>query len=434
MLGNISLFCNKISDFIAYFIGIDIANYSSMTANRKVLYRLYQTPTQESGLDLMFEVHRKFYNDARQERIDTYKNEQRSVSYYDQAKETTQLRKNKPELAACNAQSLQVTLKRLDLAFKAFFRRCKAGEKAGFPRYKTKDLFKGWGYASHGDGWKFEVTGKRKASLRISGIGMIKTRGKARTPGIPKTLEIIRRNGKWYAAVTFACEPKRDHGNKTLGMDWGLTHFATLVDKDTGEISKIKAPMPLKNSLKKLKAAQQELARKKRGSKRCLKAKKRVIAIHEKIANQRTDFLHKQSAKLIADSKIFITEELDVKPMAEDKSKCRGFHRNTLDSSPATFLAMLRTKAQEAACVYYEVETKKVKPTQTCSRCGHQKPKTLNERVHNCEQCGFKHERDVNSVLVMFKDFESKGLAPRRATQPRMATKRETPSIAANAA
>ena len=145
MLGNISLFCYKISDFIAYFVGTNIANYSSMTVDRKVLYRLYQTPTQESGLDLMFEVHRIFYNDARQERIDTYKNEQRSVSYYDQAKETTQLRKSKPELAACNAQSLQVTLKRLDLAFKAFFRRCKAGEKAGFLRYKTKDLFKGWG-------------------------------------------------------------------------------------------------------------------------------------------------------------------------------------------------------------------------------------------------------------------------------------------------
>ena len=433
-LGNIFLFRNKISDFIAHFIGMNIANYSNMIANRKVLYRLYQTPKQDMGLHTMFETHRKHYNNARQTRIDAYKNEQRSVSYYDQAKETTQLRKINPELAACNAQSLQVTLKRLDLAFKAFFRRYKAGEKAGFPRYKTKELFKGWGYASHGDGWKFEVTGKRKASLRISGIGVIKTRGKARTPGIPKTLEIIRRNGKWYAAVTFVCEPKRERGTKTLGMDWGLEHFATLVDKDTGAVEKIKAPMPLKNSLKKLKAAQQELSRKKLGSKRRLKAKQRVVAIHEKIANQRTDFLHKQSAKLIADSKIFITEELDVKSMAEDKSKCRGFHRNTLDSSPATFLAMLRTKAQEAACVYYEVETKIVKPTQTCSRCGHQKPKTLKERVHNCEQCGFKHERDVNSVLVMFKDFESKGLAPRRATQPRVATKRETPSIAASAA
>ena len=404
-----------------------------MQVNRKVLYRLYQTPKQELGLQHTFDVHREFYNNARQKRVDVYKNEQRSVSFAEQCRETTALRAINPELAACNAQSLQVTLKRLDLAFKAFYRRCKTGEIPGFPRFKTHDLFKGWGYKAHGDGWKFQVTGKRKASLRISGIGTIKTRGKARTPGIPKTLEIIHRNGKWYASVTFLCEPKRKHGNKTLGMDWGLTHFATLVDKDTGDVEKIKNPLPLKQSLKKLKAAQQILARKKRGSKRRQKIKKQILAIHEKVANQRKDFLHKQSAKLIADSKIFITEELDVKSMAEDETKCKGFHRNTLDSSPATFLAMLRTKAQEAACVYYEVETKKVKPTQTCSQCGHQKPKTLKDRTHICEKCEFTMDRDENSVWVMFKDFASKGLAPRRVTQSSVTTKRETLSIAANA-
>ena len=186
--------------------------------------------------------------------------------------------------------------------------------------------------------------------------------------------------------------------------------------------------MPLKNSLTKLKKAQQELARKKRGSNHRLKIKKIITNIHEKICNQRIDFLHKQSASLIADSKIFITEELNVKSMVENRSKCRGLHRNIMDSSPATFLAMLRTKAQEAACVYYEADTKKIKPTQTCSRCGHQKLKTLGERVHNCEQCGFTCDRDVNSVLVMFKDFASKGLAQRRATQLCVATKRETSS------
>jgi len=404
-----------------------------MPVKRKVLYRLYPTPKQELELQRIFEIHRGFYNNARQQRIDAWKNEQRSVSYYEQAKETTQLRKANPTLEACNAQSLQVTLKRLQLAFEAFFRRCKAGEKPGFPRYKTSDLFKGWGYATHGDGWKFSVEGKRKASLRLSGVGTIKTRGKARTPGLPKTMEIIRRNSKWYVSITMVCEPKRDHGAATKALDWGLKHFATLVD-DAGNIEKIDAPMPLKASLKKLKAAQRALSRKKRGSKRRAKAKKLIAAIHEKACNQRTDFLHKQSAKLIAECVVVVTESLNVKSMVEDKRKSRGLHRNTMDSAPATFLAMLRTKAMEAACVYYEVDTKTVKPTQTCSQCGTQKPKTLAERTHACEKCGFTCDRDVNSALVMLQAFAGKGLAPRRATRSCAATKRETPPIAANAA
>lgn len=415
------------------FTGILIAAIYSMPVKRKVLYRLYPTPKQELALQHTFEIHRKFYNNARQQRIDTWKNEQRSISYYDQAKETTQLRKVEPELAARNAQSLQVTLKRLDLAFQSFFRRCKAGETPGFPRYKTHDLFKGWGYAAHGDGWKFQAIGKRKASLRLSGIGTIKTRGKARNAGLPKTMEIIRRNDKWYASVTIVCEPKRAHGTKTQALDWGLKHFATLVDTNSS-VAKIDAPMPLKASLAKLKTAQQAVSRKKRGSKRRAKAKKLVASIHEKACNQRTDFLHKQSAKLIAESAVVVTESLNVKSMVEDKNKSRGLHRNTLDSAPATFLAMLRTKAEEAACVYHEVDTKSVKPTQTCSQCGNQKQKALSERTHACEKCGFTCDRDVNSALVMLQTFAGKGLAPRGATRPCAATKRETPPIAANAA
>ena len=401
--------------------------------NRKVLYRLYPTPKQELALQHTFEIHREFYNNARQTRIDTYKNEQRSVSFTEQCRDTTKLRATNPTLAECNAQSLQVTLKRLDLAFQGFFRRCKAGEKAGFPRYKTSDLFKGWGYKTHGDGWKFNVEGKRKASLRLSGIGTIRTRGKARNAGLPKTMEIIRRNDKWYASITIVCKPKRVHGAKTQALDWGLKHFATLVD-DAGNVTKIDSPMPLKASLAKLKAAQQAVSRKKRGSKHRAKAKKLAASIYEKACNQRTDFLHKQSAKLIADSAMIVTESLDVKSMVEDKRKSRGLHRNTMDSAPATFLAMLCTKAQEAACVYHEVDTKTVKPTQTCSQCGVQKPKTLAERTHACKKCGFTCDRDVNSALVMLKVLKGKGLALRGATRPCVATKRETPSIAANAA
>src|SRR5690606_21338003 len=93
-----------------------------------------------------------------------------------------------------NAQSEQVTLKRLDLAFQHFFRRVKKGETPGFPRFKPLHRFKGWGYKTHGDGWRL-ITNERMqhGTLRLSGVGKVPIRGKPRTPGTPKTCEILKK-------------------------------------------------------------------------------------------------------------------------------------------------------------------------------------------------------------------------------------------------
>ena len=223
------------------------------------------------------------------------------------------------------------------------------------------------------------------------------------------------------------CSPKRNRGTKIQAMDWGLNIFATLVDTD-GNIDRIAHPMPLKKSSKKLKSAMRAKSRKQKGSKRYKLARRRIASLYEKIVNQRNDFLHKQSAKLIASSSVFITEALDIASIQRDKSKSHGLHRNIADSAPATFLEMLRTKAQEAACEYYEIETKTIKPTQTCSECGNQKQKALKERIHNCECCGFTADRDVNAALVMLKTrlSKSKGLALREVSWKLDTTNRET--------
>ena len=418
-----------------FYFGTRLAHYNVMPVNRKVLYRLYPTPKQELALRALFEVHRNFYNNARQLRINAWKQQQRSVSFADQCHITTQLRVWDADLGNCNAQSLQVDLKRLDLAFKAFFRRVKAGEKPGFPRYKTEQGFKGWGYKAHGNGWQFDVTGKRKATLKLAGVGTIKTRGKARNTGVPKTMEIIRRNGKWYASVTILCEPVRAHGKKEKSYDWGTKTLLTTVDSD-GAIGKIENPKFLKKRIKKLKTAQNKLNKKVKGSNRSNKLKKEIANIHEKVCNQRTDHLHKVSATLVAECKVIITEELAVKSMVMDHSKkySRSLHRSILDTAPATLNSMVSTKAQEAACYYHEVKTKIVKPTQRCSECWNVEPKDLGERTHICKKCGFTCDRDVNAALVMLKTFKGKGLALREAPGKLGALKRETPSIAANAA
>ena len=127
---------------------------------RKITYRLYPSPTQQTKLADIRGLHQRLYNAALEERITAYQRGGVSVGYFQQAKELTQLRAEDETYRALNAQSSQVTLKRLDLAFQHFFRRVKAGQTPGFPRFKSYDRYPGWGYKTHGDGWRL-LTGEQ---------------------------------------------------------------------------------------------------------------------------------------------------------------------------------------------------------------------------------------------------------------------------------
>jgi len=170
---------------------------------RKATYRLYPTAAQLAALEHQRWVHCLLWNEALAERRRAWGERQESLRFSAQCKQLTEWRGQSKLLRGLNAQSEQVTLKRLDLAFQHFFRRVKSGEKPGFPRFKPLHRFKGWGYKSHGDGWRL-VTNERMqhGTLRLSGVGPVAIRGKPRTPGTPKTCEIIRRGHQWYASIT----------------------------------------------------------------------------------------------------------------------------------------------------------------------------------------------------------------------------------------
>src|SRR3954452_9861444 len=109
-----------------------------LLVHRRVTYRLYPAPAQAAEMERACELHRGLYNAALQERVDAWRLARKSVGYAEQCRSLTQVRRENPEYLGMNAQSLQVTLRRLDLAFRAFFRRVKAGEEPGFPRYKGR--------------------------------------------------------------------------------------------------------------------------------------------------------------------------------------------------------------------------------------------------------------------------------------------------------
>jgi putative transposase len=341
------------------------------------------------------------------------------------------------EYRALNAQSCQVTLTRLDLAFKHFFRRVKAKDKqAGFPRFKSLDRYAGYGYKTHGDGWKL-LAGKdhKHGHLRLSGIGHLKIRGQAKHSGIPKTCEIQHKQGKWYASVTIDCAAKRDSGLEALGIDWGLETFATIAKHD-GNHEHINNPRFLKKQLKALKSKQQSLSRKERGSKNRYRAKAAVAKLHARITNTRKEFLHQMTAKLIKKSSLIAVEKLNIKSMSrEGGSYKKGLNREILSAAPGLFHQMLKYKAEEAGVEWIEIPTREVKPSQTCHVCGRQEKKLLSQRRHDCE-CGALCSRDENAARVILNwallgSATGQELARCGEMALAVSKKHETPSISA---
>jgi len=378
--------------------------------NRKVVYRMYPSKRQEAALLDMLGLHQRLYNAALEQRIEAYRHQGKSVSFAEQCRDLTELREAFPEYATLNAQSSQVTLNRLDLAFQAFFRRVKDGDTPGFPRFKAFDRFSGWGYKTHGDGFRFTPgDGEKHGKLRLSGIGVIPVRGRARTQGEVKTCEVQREGTRWYVSVTLKCEPIRKCGDQAVGLDWGIETFATLAHEDNS-FSAVQNPRFVRAAKARLEAASQNLASKKKGSKNRKKARVLVAAIHRRTANQRKDFLHKVSTKLVEATDLIATETLTVANMTRsakgtiEEPGCNvpqkaGLNREILSTAPSTFLAMLRYKAEEAGTAFVEINSRKVKPSQTCSDCGKQRKKSLSERRHTCE-CGCNLSRDENAARV----------------------------------
>jgi putative transposase len=176
-------------------------------------YRLYPTPSQTEALDAMLETHRRLYNSALEERRDTYEAEKRTVSYGEQSGRLKEARKSHPYFAATNFSSTQATLRRLDRSFKAFFRRAKAGEAPGYPRFKGRDRFRLIEFPSYGDGCRLKDNGR----LYLQHIGHVKVKLHRPVEGKIKTVSVKRSCGKWYARSSRVTLETRPNLPETVG-------------------------------------------------------------------------------------------------------------------------------------------------------------------------------------------------------------------------
>lgn len=383
---------------------------------RKITYRLYPLPTQAAALMNLLKSHQQLYNAALEQRIDAWRRRGVSISYKDQCAELTELRRQMPEWALPNCSSQQRTLRRLDKAMKAFFRRVKAGETPGFPRFKSLHRFRSFGFKSHGDGWCFQPGPDWKhGRLRLAGVGTIKARGRARTQGRIKACEIRHDDGLWELSLTIECDPKRQRGDEWGSFDLGVENFAAIASVNSAGKAKVDAianPRLGRGEREKIDDLRRDLACKKPGGANRKKSRRRLRKALRRQANRRRDFLHQTSARKIKRFALLATEALEIKKMTASakgtvdepgrnvKQKA-GLNRELLDVSLAQYLSLVRYKAAEAGTELAIAPTRSLKPSQRCPCCWSVEKKALSQRIHHCPTCGYRTSRDAASAEVV---------------------------------
>lgn len=406
--------------------------------NRRVTYKLCPSATQAAALERVCDLHRALYNGALEERIEAYRKTGASISFADQCKSLTVIRRECPEYLALNAQSAQVTLKRLDRAFAAFFQRVKAGQAPGFPRFKGRDRFPGFGFKTHGDGFTFKPGDNwRHGRLRLSGIGIMQARGEARTPGRIVGADVQRKVDGWFLSLVVECEPHRERtADRECGLDWGVETFATLA-YGPDEFAAIPNDRPLKVEADAIKERQRALSKAVRGkrSRRAARARRLMAKRHRTVASRRKDFAHQTTARLAREHKVIVTEALAVtnltatakgteeKPgkMVQQKA---GLNRAILDTAPGSFHTLLAYKAEEAGCELIVLDTRTCKPSQTDPFTGEVAKKPLSQRTHTLPD-GRVIGRDEAAALLMLRvGLRQLGREPAWAARP------ETPARA----
>lgn len=366
-------------------------------------YRLYPTRQQAEAMAKILETHRRLYNRGLEERKNAWEQEKCSVQYSQQSGHLKDDRKSDPFLGETNFSSCQATLRRLDKAFQAFFRRVKAGEQPGYPRFKGLHRFDTVEFPSHGNGCKLDG-----ARVYFQHVGSVKIKLHRPVEGTIKTVSFKREPDGWH--VIFSCDlgdvqiPAST--NPSVGIDLGLKAFLVTSDGDN-----IEPPKFYRKAQAKLRRAQRRVSRRKKGSKRRYKATQQAAKLHQHVANQRRDFHHKTALALVQRYGTIVHEALNVKGIARTR-----LAKSTHDVGWASFLAILAQKAEEAAVQVIAVPA--YNTSQVCSQCGclPDVPKTLADRVHVCPHCGFVADRDENAALNILRLGSSRQAITQRSS------------------
>jgi putative transposase len=358
---------------------------------RAYKFRIKTGQAVEARLAETLELCRELYNACLTERRAAYRMCGHSVNYYEQHAELPGLKEACPEYKTLYSDCLTDVLERVQRAYDGFFRRIKAGQKAGFPRYKGRERYDSVLYKTRKSaGWRLEGD-----KLTLSKIGSMRVKLSRAVEGKIKTVTIKREGAHWYAVFTCNTgerEAERSAASAAVGIDVGIKSFLT-----TSDGRAVENPRTLKASEGRLKKAQRRLSHKKRGSGKRRRARARLAKLHRKIANRRKDFLHKLSRKLVNRYDLICFEDLNIAGMLKNHKLAK----HIADAAWGMFLRMLVYKAEGAGKRAVNVAARYT--SQECSGCREKVLKALSVRWHTCSHCGLELHRDHNAARNILK-------------------------------
>jgi len=343
---------------------------------------MYPTKHQRKALEATLEECRWLYNNTLAYRKDAWEQEHRNASYYESKTRIPLLKTERPSLKSVHSQVLQNVTERVELAFQAFFRRCRAGETPGYPRFKGKGRYDSFTYTQSG----FSLTHDNRVCL--SKIGSIKLVYHRPIKGKIKTLTIhCSSTGKWYASfsVEYNLERLPDLPAQ-VGIDVGLKTFATLSDGTA-----IENPRFFRQEENTLAQVQRKHAKLVKGSPERRKHRKAVARVHERIKFRRENFTHQQICSIVNSYGLIAVEDLHTNRMLHNHCLAKSI----ADAAWSLFFDQLSHKAEEAGRKLVKVNP--AYTSQTCSQCGQRQQMPLAERTFDCPSCGLSIDRDLNA-------------------------------------
>lgn len=352
-----------------------------MTRTTTYKFKLKLTSVQEEKLIRWIGVCRYIYNIAKEARECAYKAHGINWSYYDLCKQLTELRQE-DWIKEIPVHTEQDVLERLEMSFKNFF-----DGRAKYPKWASKDKYNSITFKS--------VKQDTHNRVKLPKIGSVKYFASREMMGDLKRATIIKEVDGFYICITAkqevsACHDAQFCENQAIGIDAGISCFAVTSD---GEY--IENPRFLKTTLPELRRQQRSLSRKKKGGLNRDRQRQKVAKLHQKVSNQRKDFLHKTSTGLVSKSNTIIVENLNIKGMVRS-----SLGQAISDVAWGSFQTMLEYKCDRDGRTFLKVNP--AYSSQECSVCGHtSKDNRLTQSQFKCVSCGHTANADEDAAKVI---------------------------------